>query len=95
MERYIHSKKMKLFDDTKDIIHTYFDKLESKHPEVISAHVSLEHNNHAFVSNIHIHGKNMEVSSKAEDDSIYRAIDSSFDRVRYQIKKTHDKRIHH
>ena len=95
MERYIHTKKMKLFDETKEVINGYFDKLESKHPEVMSAHVSLEHNNHGFVSNIHIHGKHMEVSSKAEDDTIYKAIDSSFDRISYQIKKVHDKRIHH
>ena len=95
MQRFIHTKQMKLYEMTKDIIDTYFDRLEEDFPSLESAHITLEHSNHAFKTDMHIHGKRLDLAASSEDSNIYKAIAEAFDRIHCRSRKCLDKRQHH
>ena len=96
MQRFIHTKKMELYDVTKEIISSHFDRLEEEFPMLTSAHMTLEHSHNAFKAEMHVHGKHLDLQSHAEDDNIYKAIAEAFDRISSQSRKSLDKRqLHH
>ena len=95
MQRFIHTKKMDLYNITKDIISSYFDRLEEEFPMLTSAHITLEHSNHAFKADVHIHGKRLDLQSSAEDANIYKAIAATFERIKLRSRKSIKKRQAH
>lgn len=93
MKRFIKTKHMKLYEQTKIIIGNYFDRLEDEFPMLSSIHIVLEHSNHLFRAIINIRSKScisgeiINVNIETEGKNIYSALASAFESIKLKISR--------
>ncbi len=70
-----------------------FAKLGKFLAEKSDADIYIKKEGPAFISEIRIKSKNVDIFLKEEDDDINKSIELLFDRSKRQLRKEHDKRV--
>lgn len=67
--------------------------LKEQFPETTKYEVTLRHNKADHAVQLHVTGKDLEVTAHAEDHGLREAIVEAFERLERQLRKHHDKQI--
>jgi len=89
----IHFKEVEQDEPLRESIQKKSEHLADEFREVSKIEISLAPNGAGFIVNGHVTGKATDVATHVEASELAPAVDSVFDKVERQLRKTHDKRI--
>ena len=80
-------------DELRERIEARGQALAKEFPEVTHLELSVSANGASYEASAHVTGKDTEVACHADASDVEPAADKLLDRVRQQLRRTHDKRI--
>jgi ribosomal subunit interface protein len=89
----IHFKEVEQDEPLREFIQKKSQHLADEFHEVSKIEISVAPNGVGFVANGHVTGKATDIATQVEATDVAPAIDSVFEKVERQLRKSHDKRI--
>lgn len=95
MEAIIAARHFNLRPDTRDFIEERIASLKNDYQKITSIRVVLDHQKPWFYAEVILHGKHIEIESKAKSDNLIPAIDEAIEKTERQLRRHLDKQHEH
>ncbi len=91
METIISGRHIEVSSEVKDYVNDQSSRIELMYNKLTSTRVVLEAERNAFLVEVILHGKNIDMEAKVETNDVYISIDKAFEKVGKQLRKHMDK----
>jgi ribosome-associated translation inhibitor RaiA len=88
----VHFKDMSVIDAVRELVERRCFDLAGEFPELTHVHVWLTPDGRGHHASLHATGRGTEIASHAQGREPGHAADQVLDKVRHQLRRTHDKR---
>ena len=91
MEKIIAGRHKHVNDHLKDLIYNELEKIENEYNKLTSGRVILDAQKNLFCTEVIIHGKQISIEAKSEENDVHVSIASAFAKANSQLRKFFDK----
>ena len=90
----VHFKDMTVIETVRELVERRCTDLADEFPELTHVHVTLSPDGRGHHASLHATGKQTEIAGHAQAPEPGHAADQVLDKVRHQLRRTHDKHIY-
>jgi ribosomal subunit interface protein len=89
----VHFKDMSVIEPVRELVERRCAELVDEFPELTHVHVTLSPDGRGHHASLHATGRRTEIAGHAQAPEAGHAADRVLDKVRHQLRRTHEKQI--